>query len=200
MGKFNQGGRGDFRSGGRNGNRDDKRDNSFGAFGGRSNFQKKTWDEGNKEMHQATCSECGKRCEVPFRPMNGKPVFCTECFSSKRGASDRVPAKTHYENRGSEGNDGLRRQVSEMNMKLDRLIKAVETLTGMGTGAKTVFVEASKKEIEKKSVDAAELKKVLDTATGKESVKAKNGAKEKNSEKSAAKKSAKKSPAPKKKK
>lgn len=202
MGKFNQGDRGDFRSGGRNGNRDDKRS---GSFGGRPNFQKKAWggDAANKEMHQATCSECNKRCEVPFRPMNGKPVFCNDCFSSKRGAStgsDRVPAKVHYENRdsrGSEGNDGVRRELREMNMKLDRLIKTMETFTG--TGAKTVSMETPKKEIEKKSVDVAELKKVLDKATENGSPKAKPE-KEKKETKPAPKKAVKKAAAPKKKK
>jgi len=35
---------------------------------------------GPKEMHKATCSECGNECEVPFKPTEGKPVFCKECF------------------------------------------------------------------------------------------------------------------------
>jgi CxxC-x17-CxxC domain-containing protein len=31
-------------------------------------------------MFQATCSDCGRECEVPFRPVNGRPVFCSNCF------------------------------------------------------------------------------------------------------------------------
>ncbi|MBI4599262.1 hypothetical protein HY734_03660 [Candidatus Uhrbacteria bacterium] len=31
-------------------------------------------------MHQATCSECGNSCEVPFKPAPGRPVFCPNCF------------------------------------------------------------------------------------------------------------------------
>ena len=27
---------------------------------------------GPREMHKATCSECGKECEVPFKPTEGK--------------------------------------------------------------------------------------------------------------------------------
>lgn len=172
MGNFSQGGsKGGFGRDNRNAGRD----------GGRpGGFQKREWggrDSGNKEqmMHQATCSECGKRCEVPFRPVNGKPVFCNDCFSAKRGAStggdrnDRVPAKAHYENRDNRGSDeGVKRQLSEMNMKLDRLVKAVEALSG--TNPKPAVADAPKKE-EKKSVDVVELKKVLDKATGKETVK-----------------------------
>jgi CxxC-x17-CxxC domain-containing protein len=38
----------------------------------------------NREMHKTTCSECGKECEVPFKPTEGKPVYCKECYSSKK--------------------------------------------------------------------------------------------------------------------
>jgi len=42
------------------------------------------FDSGPREMHKAICSECGKECEVPFKPTEGKPVFCRECFAKKR--------------------------------------------------------------------------------------------------------------------
>jgi CxxC-x17-CxxC domain-containing protein len=41
-------------------------------------------DFGPKEMHKATCSECGEECEVPFKPTEGKPVYCRECFRKRR--------------------------------------------------------------------------------------------------------------------
>jgi CxxC-x17-CxxC domain-containing protein len=37
-------------------------------------------DSGKSSMHQATCSNCGKECEVPFKPTSGKPIFCSSCF------------------------------------------------------------------------------------------------------------------------
>jgi CxxC-x17-CxxC domain-containing protein len=40
-------------------------------------------------MYAATCAECGKATEVPFRPNGQKPVFCRDCFASKRGTEDR---------------------------------------------------------------------------------------------------------------
>ncbi len=43
-------------------------------------------DRGPVQLYAATCAECGKQCEVPFRPNGQKPVFCKECFGSKRGA------------------------------------------------------------------------------------------------------------------
>ncbi len=39
---------------------------------------------GPREMHDATCTECGEECKVPFKPTEGKPVYCRECFSKKR--------------------------------------------------------------------------------------------------------------------
>jgi len=42
-----------------------------------------SFDRGPREMHKAVCSECGKECEVPFQPTEGKPVFCRDCFAKK---------------------------------------------------------------------------------------------------------------------
>lgn len=39
---------------------------------------------GPREMHKATCTECGKECDVPFKPTPGKDVFCRDCFAKKR--------------------------------------------------------------------------------------------------------------------
>ena len=36
---------------------------------------------------QAVCSGCGKQTTVPFRPTQGRPVFCRECFMSRRTAA-----------------------------------------------------------------------------------------------------------------
>jgi CxxC-x17-CxxC domain-containing protein len=31
----------------------------------------------------ATCSKCGKQTTVPFRPTQGRPVFCRECYQQQ---------------------------------------------------------------------------------------------------------------------
>jgi len=33
-----------------------------------------------------TCSQCGRETTVPFRPTQGRPVLCKECFSSRKGS------------------------------------------------------------------------------------------------------------------
>jgi CxxC-x17-CxxC domain-containing protein len=34
---------------------------------------------------RAVCSQCKKETTVPFRPSQGRPVFCRECFLERRG-------------------------------------------------------------------------------------------------------------------
>jgi CxxC-x17-CxxC domain-containing protein len=34
----------------------------------------------------AVCANCGRETTVPFRPTQGRPVFCRECFQQKRPA------------------------------------------------------------------------------------------------------------------
>lgn len=38
------------------------------------------------ETH-AVCSQCGKETTVPFRPTQGRPIFCRECFRERRQAA-----------------------------------------------------------------------------------------------------------------
>ncbi|MEK6812603.1 MAG: CxxC-x17-CxxC domain-containing protein [Nanoarchaeota archaeon] len=49
----------------------------FNRGGGRGDFRP-------REMHNATCSECGQACQVPFKPQEGKSVYCRDCFSKKK--------------------------------------------------------------------------------------------------------------------
>ncbi|MGI5880079.1 MAG: zinc-ribbon domain containing protein [Syntrophomonadaceae bacterium] len=37
-----------------------------------------------REMFTAVCAECGVDTEVPFRPVDGRPVYCQECFQRQR--------------------------------------------------------------------------------------------------------------------
>jgi CxxC-x17-CxxC domain-containing protein len=38
-----------------------------------------------REMFSATCANCGREAQVPFRPTSGRPVYCADCFASRRG-------------------------------------------------------------------------------------------------------------------
>lgn len=39
-----------------------------------------------RQMYPAVCAQCGKDTEVPFEPRNGRPVYCSECYSRTRAA------------------------------------------------------------------------------------------------------------------
>lgn len=97
---------------------------------GRPNYPRKSWggsggrNRGPATMYQAVCDQCGKPCEVPFRPTDGKPVYCDVCFRSKKENTYKTLVKTDA---GS--NDELKKQLGILNVKMDQLIKAVEAIT-----------------------------------------------------------------------
>jgi len=41
-----------------------------------------------REMHKAICSECNKECTVPFKPTEGKKVYCRECYAKRNARSN----------------------------------------------------------------------------------------------------------------
>lgn len=76
MKKFNQGSDRKFSGSGDRGF-DNKR-----SGGGRPDF-------GSSAKFSATCTKCGHSCEVPFKPISGKPVLCSDCFKTNNGTEKR---------------------------------------------------------------------------------------------------------------
>jgi len=177
MGDFQRGGN---RSGGFRG----------GNGGGRPSFGgNRGGDRGPVTMHKAVCDECHNSCEVPFRPSGDKPIYCNDCFSSKRGNDDRGPRKDFGGDRAPRRDfdrpapsfskptqtsapvsDDVKKQLSEMNSKLDRLINAIEKSSPakaeVKPSVKTVAVVAKKvapvvKAVAKKIVAKTPVKKVV---------------------------------------
>ena len=60
----------------RGGNRDSNRGGGGGGFRG--------GNSGPREMTKVTCSDCGVETEVPFKPTEGRPVYCRECLPNHR--------------------------------------------------------------------------------------------------------------------
>ena len=52
------------------------RDSNRGGFRG--------GNSGPREMTKVTCSDCGVETEVPFKPTEGRPVYCRECLPNHR--------------------------------------------------------------------------------------------------------------------
>jgi CxxC-x17-CxxC domain-containing protein len=117
MGDFNRdsrsagGYRGGFSRGG---------DRGF-SRGGRSSFG--GGRGGDREMFTATCSNCGKECQVPFRPTNGKPVYCSDCFEKMgKGRSDS-PRPERIDFRAQVPTfDQNKAEIDAINSKLDKIL------------------------------------------------------------------------------
>lgn len=44
-----------------------------------------------KPMFRATCADCGKGFELPFKPTGERPVYCPVCFQTKKNTNLRNP-------------------------------------------------------------------------------------------------------------
>jgi CxxC-x17-CxxC domain-containing protein len=131
MGSFNRDSRGGGRSfgGGRLGGF------SRGGFGGGRSFDRGGGrDRGDRQMFDAVCSNCGKDCQVPFRPTGDKPVYCSDCFEKIGGGrSDsprpersefRSPRPSFDSNKGQ--SSGLDTKLEAMNAKIEKILKLLE--------------------------------------------------------------------------
>jgi len=67
-----------------------RQDNKRGGFskGNDRNFDgggfNRGFNQGPREMHKAICAECKKECDVPFKPTEGRPVYCRDCFQKHK--------------------------------------------------------------------------------------------------------------------
>ncbi len=92
------------RGGSRGGSYGDRGGSRGGGFGDRGRRE--------VEMTKVTCSSCGIKCEVPFKPTSSKPVYCDACFSKDKGNS---------------GSGVSSKDLELINEKLDMIIKALKT-------------------------------------------------------------------------
>lgn len=128
------------------------------SFGGGRDFG----GRGDREMHHAVCSNCGKDCEVPFKPTGSKPVLCSDCFAKNRDSEprrfgdrgDRAPRRDFVHTEGRSGPNNSK-QLDVINAKLDQVLAL---LNGAPKGKAPRPTDESTKSIKsvksKKSVDA----------------------------------------------
>ncbi len=111
-------------------------------FGGRPGGK----DFRNTQMFSATCAECNKPCEVPFRPNGEKPVYCNYCFGKNKASAGYSSTPSHSTPASRPSFDGgpkadnsqiadLKKQLNTINTKLDTLI---EKLSGTSSSSKKI--------------------------------------------------------------
>ena len=108
--------RGGFGGSGRGGDRVgfDRGDGDRGGYGNRGRDRRTE----RHEMHEAVCDKCGKDCEVPFRPTEGKPIYCDDCFKSK---SREAGSRSEF---GKPINNDMHEQIIS---KLDKILRLLES-------------------------------------------------------------------------
>lgn len=127
----------------------------------------------DRQMYQAVCSNCGKPCEVPFKPTGDKPVFCNDCFNKRRDPSDTRVSKPEFGGqkrdfskmdprapyKPAQDNNNISKQLSDISSKLDRLISAMEK--SPSTDKPKVKTETLKQVLDKVVAKKAPAKKKL---------------------------------------
>nr|MBA4404897.1 hypothetical protein [Nanoarchaeum sp.] len=124
--KSSRGGFRDRSSGGSFGGRSAGRG---GGFGGRA-----TRRAGKKsfEMFDVVCDKCGKDCQVPFKPTNDKPVYCSDCFSKKEesgneyGSRKTSDSRPRSRDRPTQSVGMTKEQFNNINAKLDKIIQILD--------------------------------------------------------------------------
>jgi len=95
-------------------------------------------------MYDAVCDECGKDCQVPFKPSGDKPVYCSECFKKKGGGDssksgsrkdfsrrnfgDSYPSKPPQSNINDRSILQLVEKIETLNAKLDTIISLLSSV------------------------------------------------------------------------
>lgn len=93
------------------------------SFGTRPSYNTKRETYGEQQRFQATCNECQKVCEVPFRPNGKKPVYCRDCFKGKE-ESPSYGVHSFRKEGAFQGHDFATR-LDAIEAKLDRILKSL---------------------------------------------------------------------------
>jgi CxxC-x17-CxxC domain-containing protein len=84
---------------------------------GRGFSKRRDNDYDRPVLHQATCDSCGSKCEVPFKPTSGKPIFCSSCFEKEQNDSlrkfERDSISRNSKGRESRGRDSRGRDSNK---------------------------------------------------------------------------------------
>lgn len=159
--------------------------NPRSKFGGKGGFDNKRGGERSggrgfdrpMQLHKAVCADCGKTCEVPFKPNGMKPVYCKDCFAKNGGQvttnhfSSKAPRQNSEQSsqnsytqntfapkpQNDKKFDDQVRLLETMNVKFDKLITLTENLISKfekptSHTSAPVEVEKTEKKVSKKVV------------------------------------------------
>lgn len=136
---------------------------------GRGDFRKRDFNDrgSRREMFKAVCSACGRDCEIPFEPRDGRPVYCSDCFEKKEGGS-KAPRDFHDRGQRRPDRPDFERkdtpviqnntQLQEISNKLDKILEVL-TASSLKKEAEKVAVEEKKEPKAEKKISKVKKKK-----------------------------------------
>lgn len=101
------------------------------------------------EMHEAVCAQCGKTCEVPFRPNGEKPVFCKECFDSQKEGGFRNDAPRSFRTERNDRPMRSERPAQDFSKQFDMLGAKLDTIINLLSPQKETKTETEEKPVKK---------------------------------------------------
>lgn len=126
------------------------------SFGGNRSYGAKRSFGGNRggghpQMHDAICDNCGKPCQLPFKPTGDKPVYCRDCFAKMGGGEKRferndAPRLAFKKFDGQREAASSKADLDALNAKLDKILallsaNAPKVTSEVAAGVKPVVVE-----------------------------------------------------------
>lgn len=163
------------------------RDSYNRGGGNRGGFGNRRDSYDKPEMFDAVCDECGRDCQVPFRPSGDKPIYCSRCFEKvdprrderRPAREDRFRRSDNYNSRDNfqkpRFNDRekpkssnadisqLKDQLGSISAKLDKLLRLLtpvvveEKSTNFEAKVKVKTIKELKDEIEVEGKNKKEL-------------------------------------------
>lgn len=124
------------------------------------------------KSYPAICSDCGKACDVPFRPDGVKPVLCRDCYSKKAPATNMSGNRDRFTSNEQRGHTPapavavgeinlITKQLTALEEKVNQILELIKVSEKLATTIPELAEEVVKpKKVTAKKVAKVAVKKV----------------------------------------
>ena len=124
------------------------------------------------KSYPAVCSDCGKACDVPFRPDGVKPVLCRDCYSKKAPATNMSNGRDRFTSNEQRGHTAapvaaiaeinlITKQLAALEEKVNQILDLIKASEKIATTIPEFAEEVKPKKVAaKKAVAKVAIKKV----------------------------------------
>lgn len=147
---------------------------AFGkSYGGKPSggFNPKDRAPRENKSYPAVCSDCGKACDVPFRPDGVKPVLCRDCYSKKAPATNMSAGRDRFTSNEQRGHTAtpvaavaeinlITKQLTALEEKVNQILELIKVSEKLATTIPELAEEVKPKKVTAKKVAKVAEKKV----------------------------------------